>query len=133
MRPKLTLNRLTQFLRRRLTRHSSAQRISDASAHSQFVRAGLASLEVPENFAGGLNQKLVAEIGIELPANPGALLRVEIQHVHADSPVRGGSLAGVIPNDCATPANSWRRSFRPRLNRDITVPSGSFIVSAISL
>src|SRR5690348_13314198 len=86
-----------------------------------------------QNLAGSLHQQFIAQIRIQLTARPLALNRVKFQQAHADSPLPSTSPPVPIPNDLATSANSCRSNFRPRLNRDITVPNGTFMVSAISL
>lgn len=76
--PELALDGLAQFFRRNLAHRHPAQCVSYPGAGFQFPRAGFATLQVSENIAGGLNQKFVAEIGIEVPAYPGALFGVKV-------------------------------------------------------
>src|SRR5260370_7598390 len=85
------------------------------------------------HLTGSFHQQLIAKIGIKLLTYPFAPFRVKTQGVHAVSGAPACFVRGLIPYERPTSANSCRSSFLPRLNLDITVPTGILTVSALSL
>src|SRR6266481_7778126 len=85
------------------------------------------------HLTGSFHQQLIAKIGIKLLTYPFAPFRVKTQGVHVVSAAAACFARGLIPYERATSTNSCRSSFLPRLNLDITVPTGILNVSAISL
>src|SRR6267143_1569546 len=78
-------------------------------------------------------EEQLRQIRIELLTCAVTSFGVKTQVVHAVSAAPAFFARGLMPYERATSANCWRSSFLPRLNLDITVPTGILSVSAISL
>src|SRR5260370_13869783 len=113
--------------------NSALQYITDAHPRLQIARPGFPTLQMTYHLTGSFHQQLIAKIGIKLLTYSFAPCRVKTQSVHAVSAAPACFVRGLIPYKRATSANSRRSSFLPRLNLDITVPTGILNVSAISL
>src|SRR6516162_8601699 len=114
-------NRLARGGRQGLVLHGGLEAGAQAAAGIQLGGAGRAGFQVAQHFLVGFHEQLVTDIGVHVTAGFLAGAFSKLNPIHALFPPW---LSRPIPYACAASSSFSRRIPRPRLKRDITVPTG---------